>query len=116
MKYRVSPINRNGFHQFWSRDGAELFYTAGAGTGQWFVVKVVTRPVFTIGAPVPLPNSDLPFVGNSPVLPRNYDITPDGKRIVVLRTASPREAVEATTNINVVLHWLEEVKQRVPTR
>ena len=46
MKYRVSPINRNGFHQFWSRDGAELFYTAGAGTGQWFVVKVVTRPVY----------------------------------------------------------------------
>jgi len=114
-KYQVSPTNRNGFHQFWSRDGDELFYTAGAGTGQWFAVKVVTQPVFTIGLPVQLPNRDLPFVGNAPFLPRNYDITPDGKRIIVVRKTSPLEAVEASTSINVVLNWTEELKQRAPT-
>jgi len=109
--------NGNGFHQFWSRGGTELFYTAGPGSGQWFVVNVVTRPVFTLGVRMQLADyRNLQLSGNAPVLPRNYDITSDGKRIIVVRTPSAREAVEASTSINIVLNWQEELKQRVPTR
>jgi hypothetical protein len=43
----------------------------------------------------------------------NYDVTADGQRFVMVNTVteSPKPA-----QINVVLNWTEELKQRVPTR
>ena len=42
-----------------------------------------------------------------------YDVTPDGQRFLMLKTGGPEES--AATQINVVLNWFEELKQRVPT-
>ncbi len=42
----------------------------------------------------------------------NYDVTPDGQRFVMVK---PSEQQGAATQINVVLNWFEELKQRVPT-
>jgi hypothetical protein len=44
---------------------------------------------------------------------RNYDITPDGQRFI---TSSPVREQAGPMQINVVLNWLEELKQRVPVR
>jgi hypothetical protein len=41
----------------------------------------------------------------------NYDVSPDGKRFLMLK---PSESAEAATQINVVLNWFEELKRRVP--
>ena len=42
----------------------------------------------------------------------NYNITPDGQRFVMIQVdAQDSEA----SQINVVLNWFEELKQRVPT-
>jgi hypothetical protein len=47
---------------------------------------------------------------------RNYDITPDGKFVALV---DPREPGVSGTSlapeIQVVLNWFEELKQRVPT-
>ncbi len=42
----------------------------------------------------------------------NYDVTPDGQRFVMVQA---RGQQEEATQINVVLNWFEELKQRVPT-
>ena len=42
---------------------------------------------------------------------RNYDVTPDGRRFVMIK---PSEEELKATQINVVLNWFEELKRRVP--
>jgi hypothetical protein len=41
----------------------------------------------------------------------NYDVTPDGQRLLMVK-GSVREA---PTRINVVLDWVEELQRLVPT-
>jgi hypothetical protein len=49
-----------------------------------------------------------PASGTTP----NYDVSPDGQRFLMLK---PIESAEtAPTEINVVLNWFEELKQKVP--
>jgi hypothetical protein len=38
-----------------------------------------------------------------------YDVTPDGQRFIVMKPVEP-----PPTQINVVVGWLEELRQRVP--
>jgi hypothetical protein len=42
----------------------------------------------------------------------NSDVSPDGQRFLMLKPTSAQEAVP--TQINVVLNWFEELRQRVP--
>ncbi len=51
-----------------------------------------------------------PYLSGPGGLRTNYDVTPDGQKFVMLQ-----ESEQATTQINVVLNWFEELKQRVPT-
>ena len=62
---------------------------------------------------------DLPITGTIHDFggPRNFDISPDDKQFVVVMPASPAEAnQQLTPQINVVLNWTEELKQRVPSK
>jgi len=43
----------------------------------------------------------------------NYDVSPDGQRFLMLKPTEQAQA--APTQINVVLNWFEELKQKVPT-
>ena len=40
----------------------------------------------------------------------NYDVSPDGQRFLMLK---PTEQAAAPTQINIVLNWFEELKQKV---
>ena len=42
----------------------------------------------------------------------NFDVSPDGQKFLMIK-ASDQES--APTQINVVLNWFEELKQKVPT-
>ena len=42
---------------------------------------------------------------------REWDIAADGERVLMIRAATPARPKQ----INVVLNWFEELKQRVPT-
>jgi hypothetical protein len=49
----------------------------------------------------------------------NFDITPDGKRFVVVlpqANTSSSEPGRPGAQINVALNWLEELKRRVPVK
>jgi hypothetical protein len=41
----------------------------------------------------------------------NYDVTPDGRRFLMVKA---NEDAESGQQINVVLNWFEELKQKVP--
>jgi len=48
--------------------------------------------------------------------PRNYDMTPDGKFIIVLNAEQDQNTQSSTPQLNVVLNWSREHQERVPVR
>jgi hypothetical protein len=89
----------------------ELFYLSA---GKLMAVTVKTQPTFTFSDPVALPIAQI-VVG--PTGTRNYDITPDGKRfIVILNAAQSQTETRSPLQIQIVLNWFEELKQRVPVK
>jgi len=66
----------------------------------------------SFGRPTPLPIEGTIH----PLAQRNYDVTPDGRQLLVVVSATPRQAESARTaqQINVVFNWFEELKARAP--
>jgi serine/threonine protein kinase/WD40 repeat protein len=93
----------------WRRTGGELFYRNG---DKMMVVSVSTAPVFRASAPRQLweasyssgsgSSCGMPGVSSS-----SYDVTPDGQRFLMVR-----EDAVFSTEIVVVVNWVEELKMR----
>jgi hypothetical protein len=91
----------------WNPNGRELFYRNG---NKMMAVDISSKPSFAVGRPRML------FEGKyegAPVPVANYDVSPDGQRFLMLKPSEQEQA--APTQINVVLNWFEELKQKVPT-
>jgi Tol biopolymer transport system component/predicted Ser/Thr protein kinase len=103
-KFPIS--NEGGIEPLWARNGRELFYRAA---DKMMVVGVQTEPSFRAGAPrVLFQGRFAGAIGRQ----AGYDISPDGQRFLMLKPSESAEA--APTQINVVLNWFEELKQKVP--
>jgi serine/threonine-protein kinase len=98
-----------GSQPVWSPDGKQLFYFWDS---KLFAVDVRTEPVFSFGKPTPLPISGIVQASN---FPRNFDVMPDGKFLVLLPPQSD-DSQHAGLQANVILNWVEELKQRVPVK
>jgi serine/threonine protein kinase len=114
-KYQVST--GGGRYPLWSPDARQLFYDTqlvAGGVGSLVAVEVRTQPALSFGKPTPIPVGRAVLGANG----RYYDITPDGKQFLVVTSAGAGNgaAGQAPEQINVVLNWSEELKQRVPTR
>jgi serine/threonine-protein kinase len=107
--YQVSTTTT--IHPVWSRDGRELMSQPQGG--QWAVQTITTRPSFASSALVPMSRGGALSLG--PTFRRNFDTMPDG-RILAVVPAGQSQSASATPQIQVVLNWTEELKQRVPTR
>ena len=109
-KWKVSASGGN--HPLWSPDGRELFYSSSDAT---MAVPVETDPQFKLnGTPsVLFPGKLGKIIGANRLAMADHtywDISPDGKRFLMLKDSPD----EAPRKINIVLNWLEELKQRVP--
>jgi serine/threonine-protein kinase len=111
---RQQISTEGGVAPAWSRSNHELFYTVGVpNTSRMKVmeVEVRTEPTWVASKPRTL------FEGNyrstAPV--RGYDVTPDGRRFLMVRLDTQPPA-PAHAEIMLVLNWLEELKRRVPTK
>jgi Tol biopolymer transport system component/tRNA A-37 threonylcarbamoyl transferase component Bud32 len=106
-KWQISA--GGGTDPLWSHDGRELFYRAGDSI---IAVDVQTaEPTFKPGKPKPL------FRGAYSNGGHRWDLSPDGKRFLMLKEPqSTPSAGGGPRKINIVLNWLEELKQRVPTK
>lgn len=45
---------------------------------------------------------------------RTYDVSPDGRRFLMIKTAGGTDQPAALQSITVVQNWFEELKRRVP--
>ena len=108
-RYQISSPGEDGHHPVWSRDGKQLFYTPGPGN-RFHAKPITTTPEFAFGDTVLIPR---PFVNAPPSSERTYDTLPDG-RILSLRTDVGADGRQVSPQVQVVLHWFEELKQRVP--
>jgi dipeptidyl aminopeptidase/acylaminoacyl peptidase len=98
----------------WSRDGTELFYRRALSTGQYTIVAVgvTVDGGLKVGVARPLRIEGFSTVPGI----RNFDVTPDGQRFLMLFPANRTgdgEAVRPT--ITIVENWFEELRRRVPT-
>jgi len=114
-KYQIPEI---GMGPIWSPDGKQLLYAAGnPGTNRMVAVDVRTTPTFTFGPPTPVQIAGL--TGNTGII-RHYDMTPDGKGIIAVLDVAATQAAsgvrQPNPQINVVLNWFIELKQRSPVR
>jgi Tol biopolymer transport system component len=100
------PIsNGGGSEPVWRRDGRQLFYRAGDTV---MVVDVQTSPTFAASKARRLFER---AYERSIALWANYDTSPDNRRLLMVRRES---ASTPAIRINVVLNWLEELKQKMP--
>jgi hypothetical protein len=89
----------------WNRDGQELFYRSG---NKMMAVDIATQPGFAAGNPHMLFEGRYLAPGTLP----NYDVSLDGEHFLMLKPVEEPQAAPA--QINVVLNWFEELKQKVP--
>ncbi len=109
-KYQITTDG--GYAPVWSPDGKQLFYYSA--DNKFFAVDIQTQPVFSPGKRSPLPIVGMLNEGFGPS--RNYDVTRDGRFLVILQGPQREVNSRSSIQINVVLNWLEELKQRVPVK
>ncbi|MSV27693.1 MAG: serine/threonine protein kinase [Bryobacterales bacterium] len=104
-KWTVSQ--EGGFMPRWSRGGRQLFFKASGGTQVMVVDYSVSGETFSAGKPRRWSETPIHLAGGS----INYDVSPDGKRVLAFPAGEPDKGnVRATVLIN----FFDEVKRRVP--
>jgi WD40 repeat protein len=101
-KYQISTYG--GTEPVWSHDGNQLFYRNG---NRMMAVDVTTRPDFKSSTPRVLFEGQYEFSDTGRA---GYDIHPDGRFLMI----QPVEPAQPATQINLVLHWFEELKRVAP--
>ena len=87
---------------------AGLYYT---GFGDWMLVEDLDPgPGFEPAAPQLLLLNHVPRSQGRP----NYDVSPDGTRVLVPRALAEGNSASTAPTLRVVLNWLDEVKRRAP--
>jgi hypothetical protein len=110
-KYQISTDD--GRAPLWSRDGRQLFYHH-ASDNTFSVVDVKTDAGFSFGTP-----ATVPIAGTlHPAQQRNYDLTSDSRQMLVVLppVAARAETARAMPQIDIVLNWFTELRQRVPVQ
>jgi predicted Ser/Thr protein kinase len=103
-KWQISTDG--GTEPVWNPNGRELFYRSG---DKMMAVEITTHPSFGAGSPRKLFQG--PYLP-TPLSNPNYDVSADGQRFLMLKPVDQEQ--NAPTQINVVLNWFEELKQKVP--
>ena len=100
--FGVSPV--------WAPDGRELFFR-GSVARDMMVVAVETEPTFNPGNPERL--FAAPYLTNQFGRNRPWDVAPDGRFLMIRRSATGQEP-QLAPQIVVVENWFQELAERVP--
>jgi Tol biopolymer transport system component len=100
-KWQIS--SDGGREPLWNRNGRELFFRNG---NKMMAAPINTQQGFSAGTPKMLFQGQYVTLANSTP---NYDVTADGQKFLMLKSAVQ------PTQIDVVVNWFEELKQKVPT-
>jgi serine/threonine protein kinase len=110
-KGKSTVSTTGGTFPLWSPDRPELFYRNGDAV---MVVKVETDPEFKSGKPEVLFRGKYVQSGNR----ATWAIGRDGRFLMMkaVENTGKAPAAESPRKINVVLNWIEELKQNVPVK
>jgi len=119
LPYASADYNYLTFHKDlissprWAPDGRELLYLTGKN--ELMAVTVKTAPALSLGTPRVLFESK--YVSDQATEGTVWDFHPDGKRFLMMRSPGTNiegAATGSSRKINIVTHWFEELKERVP--
>ena len=108
-KARISTAY--GTEPIWAPNGRELFYRSYTEKSEQLYLSVAIRSLspFRVDPPrVMFRASPGEYDSTTPL--RSWDVSPDGKRFLLMRVQAADRPV---TTVNVVLNWFDELKQRV---
>jgi serine/threonine protein kinase len=94
---KVAISTDGGSFPVWSADGRELFYRHGDDV---MVVEVSREPRFSVS------RARLLFTGKDPGFRDQFDVSPDGKRFLMVH----REPGCLPSQIDIIVNWHDEVK------
>lgn len=104
-----------GTEPLWSGDGRELFYRSL--TGAVIRVSVTSRAQTPLGAPVRVFESSSYALGGrdefATLLRRTYDVSPDGRRFLMLKRADVSATPAPPERIVIVQNWFDEVNAKL---
>jgi Tol biopolymer transport system component len=100
---RWQITSEGGVEPKWRRDGRELYYLAL--DGKLMAVPVTSGTTFTAGRPVTLFQTPLVVNRAGPTRDRRYDVSPDGRFLIVAPVATP-----AQTPFTVLVNWTAGLK------
>ena len=105
----------SGMAPVWVRERQELIYHAPPPSLSLEAVEITTEPTLARANPVALFTEPEVGVNLETGFRRNFDVSADGQRFIVspLQVADIDQAV-ASPQVNIVLNWFEELKERVP--
>jgi serine/threonine-protein kinase len=101
-----------GTRPLWARNSAELFYLST--TGALMRVGLARGPTWAATTPTKLFEGRYGAGANQSG--RTYDITPDGKRFLMIKAGVSADQAAVPTSLVVVQNWREELKRLAPTR
>lgn len=112
---KLQISNAGGADTVWNPSGGELFYRNG---DKMMVVAVKTSPTLTASPPKVLWEGHYSHGTSSSCGPpgptsSNYDVTPDGKRFLMIRD---RDQDANPNAIRVVLRWSQELERIAPPK
>ena len=107
-RWQISAMG--GSRAAWARNGRELFYIDPS-------MSLMRVPVSTSGSTFSAGNPAKVFDATyaEPNPSRHYDVSPDGRRFLMLKEMTARDPNATPASMVVVEHWFEDLKQRVPT-
>jgi eukaryotic-like serine/threonine-protein kinase len=107
-RWQVST--EGGTQPLWSRNGQELFFRGPDGAVM--STRVTPGATWTASSPVKVMDGRF-FLGGANFV-RQYDVSPDGKRFLMIKSVDDATRPPTPTSIVVVRNWHEELKRLVP--
>ena len=110
---KVQVSTSGGTQPLWARNGRELFYVS---MGVLMRVPLTMGSTFEAGTATKLLDSPY-FLAPPPGLGlgRMYDVSPDGRRFLIIKDSSTSDEPAASARIIFVQNWFEELKRRTQT-
>jgi serine/threonine protein kinase len=94
-----------GLEARWSPAGDVIYYHTA---DRWIAVPVKTKPKFSAGTPHQV--FEIKHVGLAGM---DWDIAPDGYQFLIVKDINKETTA---TQLNIILNWFEELKQKVPVK
>jgi serine/threonine-protein kinase len=113
---RSQISSEGGTRAAWSRNGKELFYLDPNGLLTSVTISIEGGQL-SAGRPATiLKTAYVAGLSARGLQLRSYDVSPDGQRFLMVKDVAARPTPASPVPLVVVTGWLEELKQRVPSK